>query len=273
MKKLQKMPDAERRLVNMMKVRKNSKRIIFVSLIVSVILCLAGFAVATTINISEAVTTINSPDAMLTDAQLSDNLINNSDIGTMVLDEKASVGTILADADINIKDTDTEGHEGLDIVDNEEIITGIYNFEGAALSITESAKLVIDNNRLNDRKSNEFSKWAASTSDAEMIDRDAILEVALPKVFGRAAISNAEPIDKVNIALVKYSNLVMSALSETGKPLTDIPVWVVTVEKINVYRRGGSISREEAVTALYDLHIVFDAYSGEELFSMAYGLD
>lgn len=163
---------------------------------------------------------------------------------------------------------DDELSEVLVIADENIIITDTVDFNGKAISLSESVNAVTDNVQL---KEDNFAitKWETSSNDAKMVDRDIALRTAITEVLGMTA-SEAYA-EKVNIALVKFSNLILPKLPETDISLTEIPVWFVTFERIDI-KRGSSIPREKPDTAPAIVHVIVDAYSGNWLMTTAYGI-
>jgi hypothetical protein len=127
---------------------------------------------------------------------------------------------------------------------------------------------VLNNVQLNDNINYKFTEWETSYQDAKMIGRDAALKIALPQLQNMAArADNANNVSNINIVLLKFSDLVMPIVPETGFSLTEIPVWLVTVEKIEFVRHGPGKGTTPGV-----VHVIIDAYGGEEILQCVHGI-
>jgi hypothetical protein len=154
------------------------------------------------------------------------------------------------------------------IADEESTVIDWIDFNGKTVPLTESVKAVVDNSILKE-SGYEIVEWELSHNDVTMIDRDTALKTALIEVQNKAA--KQAFAEKVNITLVKFSNLVLPMIPETDISLTEIPVWLVTFKNIEI-RRGSSIESEEPVTAPAVVHVIINAYSGEWLITRYYGI-
>jgi hypothetical protein len=154
------------------------------------------------------------------------------------------------------------------MTNDEYVNSDMIDFNGKTVPLTESMKAVVDNIILKE-SGYEITEWKISSNDAKMIDRDTALETALTEVQKMAA--RQAYAEKVNIALVKFSNLILPKIPESDISLTEIPVWLVTFENVEI-RRGSSMPREEPATAPAVVHVIIDAYSGEWLITRYYGI-
>jgi hypothetical protein len=169
--------------------------------------------------------------------------------------------------------TDTEMLEEVLIGDDEKAtIMETIDFNSKTIPLTESVKAVIDNATLNDGINIKFEEWEASSNDKQMVNRDAALKTAFTYTMGMGP--QPASADAINVVLVKFSDIVLRKLPASDISLIEIPVWLVTVENIRVFRHGGDMVEGESEpdrTVLVDANVVVDAYSGDILQVIAYG--
>jgi len=149
------------------------------------------------------------------------------------------------------------------------IFTETIDFNGKAVPLTETVETVADNARLKEEDW-EITVWEDGSNDAQMVDRDAALKTALADVQAMA-VRQADA-GSVNIVLVEFSDLAMPMVPGTSIPLTRIPVWLITVDNIEIRKRGPGREDGSKNTALSTVHVVVDAYSGEILEAVYYSI-
>ena len=167
--------------------------------------------------------------------------------------------------------TDTVLLEELMLADEEIMIIDTIEIHGKTIPLTESVKDVPDISLLKEEHFIEFTDWEASTDDIRMVDRDTALKAALPMLHAISV--GVDAAEKANIALIKFSDLVLKADPESGASFTDIPVWLVTVEKLETRKHGPGPTDDSPNTAISIVDVVVDAYSGEILTVFAYCRD
>ena len=157
--------------------------------------------------------------------------------------------------------------------DRNTIVRNVIEFNGKPISLSESVRVLDDAYfKDNNWKIVEWENIFDDSLDTKMVDRDTAVKTALPDIH-RIAADNAN-VKNVNVILVKFSDLKMPVIPESDISQTEIPVWLVTVENIELVRRSSHIKdeNEPPVTAPSVVHYVVEAYSGEIFQVLGYGI-
>ena len=108
----------------------------------------------------------------------------------------------------------------------------------------------------------ELAAESVQSSGNAMIDRDAALLVASKHL---EAMTSSAP-SSVNAILASFTDNESAVINESGRTLQNAPAWVVTFTNVTLTTQGNG------GTVLADSTMVIDAYSGELLEVISYGV-
>lgn len=108
----------------------------------------------------------------------------------------------------------------------------------------------------------ELAAESVQSSGNAMIDRDAALSVASKHL---EAMTSSAP-SSVNAILASFTDNESAVINESGRTLQNAPAWVVTFTNVTLTTHGNG------GTVLADSTMVIDAYSGELLEVISYGV-
>ena len=129
------------------------------------------------------------------------------------------------------------------------------SYQGKAIPLTQDFSLLAEDAFLQEKEW-EIEPWPERATN-EMVDAEAAWEAATQDLDVIGA-EEAIP-ESVNIVLVKFSDPNMQVIPGTDIPLTEIPVWLVTVKGFDCLRTG---STTETFVTKTNLYYAIDAYSG-----------
>ncbi len=108
----------------------------------------------------------------------------------------------------------------------------------------------------------ELAPESVQSSGNAMIDRDAALSVASKHL---EAMTSSAP-SSVNAILASFTDNESAVINESGRTLQNAPAWVITFRNVTLATQG------RAGDILADSTMVIDAYSGELLEVISYGV-
>lgn len=108
----------------------------------------------------------------------------------------------------------------------------------------------------------ELAAESVQSSGNAMIDRDAALSVASKHL---EAMTSSAP-SSVNAILASFTDNESAVINESGRTLQNAPAWVITFRNVTLATQG------RAGDILADSTMVIDAYSGELLEVISYGV-
>ena len=140
----------------------------------------------------------------------------------------------------------------------EQAPAATVSYQGKEIPLTQDFSLLAEDAFLQEKEW-EIEPWPERATN-EMVDAEAAWEAATQDLDVIGA-EEAIP-ESVNIVLVKFSDPNMQVIPGTDIPLTEIPVWLVTVKGFDCLRTGSTIGTFVSKTNLY---YAIDAYSGDIL--------
>ncbi len=132
---------------------------------------------------------------------------------------------------------------------------------GSAVPLTESLQ-ALNSTADHGFSVTELAGEGVQTAANTMIDRDAALSLASKQL---EAMTSSVP-SSVNAVLASFTDNESAAINESGRTLQNAPAWVITFSGVTLASQGSG------GTVLADSTMVIDAYSGELLKVISYGV-
>lgn len=153
------------------------------------------------------------------------------------------------------------GSENASVSDNAQQVQDIVLVCDKTVPLTESAQVLSDSSDHGFSVA-ELAPESVQSNDSSMIDRDSAIAIAIKHL---EAMTDSAP-SSVNAVLAEFTDNETSAATESGKALCDLPAWVVTFSDVTLAAQGSG------GTVLADSTMVVDAYTGELLEVISYGV-
>ena len=137
----------------------------------------------------------------------------------------------------------------------EQAPAATVSYQGKEIPLTQDFSLLAEDAFLQEKEW-EIEPWPEKVTK-KIVDAKVAWAAATQDLYVLEA-GDAIP-ESVNMVLVKFSDPITQVIPGTDIPLTEIPVWLVTVKGFDCLRTG---STTETFVTKTNLYYAIDAYSG-----------